>query len=350
MSPEISSSLIGLGGSIIGGLGNIITNNQNVQAQKEINSQQLAFAREQTEREFDYNSISSQMKRAMEAGVNPMLLAGSNPASASAASVPSLDSPVRQNPFAYVPQASMGIANNILHAKQLQLSDKQINNEIAKTTVASYQAKIDLLRTLSQTLGDKEMTSSEVQQLFNTIFPSDKVDIPKLVRDDTVVRELSDRIRQSKVDTETKEYLQGWLDEFTNTQYMFATGQVDLQSSQQALNKAMANKENEKVKEIEQAIANMKEQFKVLEYQGKLSEEQAKYIKETVESTVKLLQSEAGVKENEASYWVWQQLLENPQSFSFGVGPLKFSGKGGYVAPVKQNGGSTPSNIVHPLQ
>lgn len=328
MDPLIGSALVGLGGSIIGGIGQSITNQQNVTAQERINQKQLDFAREQTRAEFEYNSIGEQMKRAMQAGVNPMLLAGAQPTSASASSTPSLDAPVRNNPFASVPNSAMSIGNNILQAEQLELRDREIQLQSQKLSIEEFISKNQLLKTILDTLGAKDLTSSEVQQIMNDIFPEmrDSVTLPELVRDNYITTKLLNGIEVSNIDRDTKKYLYGWVDEFTTVQYMIQTGQLDLQTSQKRLNEALTSQSNAKVQHIYQAISNMREEFKVLEYQGKLSEEKAKYIEKTAKATVDQLVNLAGVSEQEAKYWVWKQVISNPinQSFNFlGIGGSK---------------------------
>lgn len=327
LNPLIGSALVGLGGSIIGGIGQSVTNRQNVEAQERINQAQLDFAREQTQAEFEYNSIGAQMKRAMEAGVNPMLLAGAQPTSASAASTPSLDAPVRNNPFASVPQTAMSIGNNIIQAEQLELRDREIQLQSQKLSIEEFLSKNQLLKTILDTLGSKDLTSSEVQQIMNDIFPDmrDSVTLPELVRDNYITTNMRNGIEVSNIDKDTKKYLYGWLDEFTNVQYMLQTGQLELQSSQTKLNKALADQSDAKVKHIHQAIANMREEFKTLEYQGKLSQEKAKYIEKTAKATVDQLVNLADVSEQEAKYWVWKQCIQNPIKTSKGV---KFLGSG----------------------
>lgn len=328
MDPLIGSALVGLGGSIIGGIGQSITNQQNVTAQERINQKQLDFAREQTRAEFEYNSIGEQMKRAMQAGVNPMLLAGAQPTSASASSTPSLDAPVRNNPFASVPNSAMSIGNNILQAEQLELRDREIQLQSQKLSIEEFISKNQLLKTILDTLGAKDLTSSEVQQIMNDIFPEmrESVTLPELVRDNYITTKLRNGIEVSNIDRDTKKYLYGWVDEFTTVQYMIQTGQLNLQASQTSLNEALKSQSYAKVQHIYQAISNMREEFKVLEYQGKLSEEKAKYIEKTAKATVDHLVNLAGVSEQEAKYWVWKQVISNPinQSFNFlGIGGSK---------------------------
>lgn len=327
MDPILGSAVVGSSGSIIGGIGQIITNKQNIAAQERINQQQLDFAREMTQAEFEYNSIGAQMKRAMEAGVNPMLMAGAQPTSASSSSTPSLSAPVRNNPFASVPQSAMSIGNNLIAAEQLELKDKEIQLQSQKLSIDEFLSKNQLLKTILDTLGAKDLTSSEVQSIMNDIFPDlkDSVTLPELVRDNFITTNMRNGIELSNIDKDTKKYLFGWLDEFTNVQYMIQTNQLDVQDSQIKLNKALSDQGNAKVNHINQAIANMREEFKTLEYNGKLSEEKAKYIKQTVKATVDDLVNIANVSQQEAKYWVWKQCIQNPIKTSKG---LKVLGSG----------------------
>lgn len=324
MNPLIASALVGLGGSLIGGIGQSITNNQNVKAQERINKSQLDFAREQTRLEFDYNSISSQMKRAMEAGVNPMLLAGAQPTSASSSSTPSLDAPVRNNPFAQVPNSAMSIGNNILQAEQLELRDKELGLQSQKLSIEEYLSKMQLFKVIVDTLGDKDLTSSELQQIMNDFFPEvkDKITLPELIRDNYITTNFRNMVETSNIDKDTKKYLYGWLDEFTTVQYMIQTNQIEVQDADIKLKNALSNESNAKVREINQAIKNMQEQFKSLQYEGNLSQEKAKYIADTAKAVVDDLVNIASISKKEAEFWVWKTMIENQGKFNAKVGPL----------------------------
>lgn len=319
--------LVNLTGSIIGGIGASTTNTENVEAQERINQKQLDFAREMTQAEFDYNSIGSQMKRAMEAGVNPMLLAGAQPTSASASSTPSLDAPVKNNPFASVPQSAMSIGNNLLQAEQLELKDKELQLQSQRLSVDEFLSKNQLLKTILDTLGAKDLTSTEVQSIMNDIFPDlkDSVTLPELVRDNFITTNMRNAIDISNIDKDTKKYLFGWLDEFTNVQYMIQTNQLEVQDAEIKLKNALADESSANVRHINQSIANMREQFKTLEYEGKLSQEKAKYIEQTAKAIVDDLVNTAGISEQEAKYWVWKQCIQNPIKNSKG---FKFLGTG----------------------
>ena len=79
------SGVSGLVGSAISANAQKKTNQMNLQISRENNEAMLRAMREQTALEQTYNSIGAQMQRAMAAGVNPMLLAGAQPTSASSA-------------------------------------------------------------------------------------------------------------------------------------------------------------------------------------------------------------------------------------------------------------------------
>ena len=127
LDPLVSASLITAGAGLINGIGNFFgaksTNSLNARTAREINQKQIDFAREMNASEQAYNSIGEQMKRGMAAGVNPMLFAGAQPTSASSPGVPSLDTPVAQNPFAGVGVGATGtnIAQLVMQDKQQQL-------------------------------------------------------------------------------------------------------------------------------------------------------------------------------------------------------------------------------------
>lgn len=331
MNPVIGASLVGLGGSLIGGIGSMITNHQNVKAQEQINKQQLDFAREQTEREFSYNSIGAQMKRAMEAGINPMLLAGANPTHASASSTPSIEAPVRQNPFASVPSSAMSIGNAIMQQEQINLRSREIGVQEEHIDLAEFQNKTSLVKTILDSVGGSNLTSEEVQKIVNDVFSQDNmkdkgVTLPELIRDSYVSTELRNKIEMSNIDRDTKKYLYGWLDEMTYVDYMIKTSQVDLSESQKNLNKAMENKEDAKVMEIHQAIENMKKQIELMDSQEKLNEAEVEKLNKTLQATIENIQAIANINKQEAKYWVWKQCISHPlsQSWNFlGIGGSK---------------------------
>lgn len=331
MNPLIGASLVGLGGSIIGGLGTMMTNHQNVQAQERINQAQLDFAREQTEREFSYNSIGAQMKRAMEAGLNPMVFAGANPTHASSSSTPSIEAPVRQNPFASVPASAMSIGNAILQNEQLNLRSREIGVQEHQLDLAEFQNKTALVKTILDSVKGSDLTSSEVEQIINDVFSTDSMEdksvtLPELIRDAYVSTDLRNKIEVSDIDTASKRYLYFWLDEMTYVDYMQKTSQVDLTESQKILNKALTDKENAKVREIDQAIKNMRKQIQLMDSQEKLNEAELDKLQKTLKATVDNAVALADINEQEAQYWIWKQVISNPlnQSFKiFGVGGSK---------------------------
>lgn len=327
MNPITGSIVSNLGGAIIGGIGQMITNHQNIAAQQAINKQQLDFAREQTDREFDYNSISSQMKRAMEAGVNPYLLAGANPTSANAQSTPSIDAPVRSNPFASVPQNAMNIGNNLIAAEQLDLRDKEIQVQKQANDIQAFNQKIQLFKTVLDTLGTKDLTSSEIQGIMTEIFTKDanNVTLPEVIRDNYVTTEINNKIEASNIGIKDKRFLHSWLKSFTMVQYQILRKEVDVMKSQERLNNYMSAVNSAKVREINQAIENMQEEWKSLNFQGELDQAKLSRITEMANSIIDKLVSEAKVSRTDAEYWLWKFLVQNQSTLKIGPGGLQIN-------------------------
>lgn len=136
-SPQLLGLLGALGSSVIGGISNLISGNQQVKAQKQINAQQIALQREQMDlqqkqfqqqmdyqtmdwnrnrqaaledwqRETEYNDPGAQMARYSAAGLNPYLMmqgqnaaigsmestaGGSSPSPGSMPGIPNLQAP-----------------------------------------------------------------------------------------------------------------------------------------------------------------------------------------------------------------------------------------------------------------
>lgn len=326
MDPVTGSIVSNLGGAIVGGIGQMITNHQNIQAQERINKQQLDFAREQTNREFDYNSLSSQMKRAMEAGVNPYLLAGAQPTSANAQSTPSLDAPVRQNPFASIPQNAMNIGNNLIAAEQLELREKEIQVQQQATDIQAFNQKVQIFKTVLDSLGSKDLTSKEIQGIMSEIFSKDanNVSLPGVIRDNYITTEINNKIETSNINLKEKKFLNSWLQSFTMVQYQILRKEVDVMKSQERLNNYMSAVNSAKVQEINQAIANMREEWKSLNFQGELDQVKLTKVSQIAQSIIDKLVADANVSRQDAEYWLWKHIIENPafievKGLSFGI-------------------------------
>lgn len=327
MNPVTGSIISNLGGAIVGGIGQLITNHQNIHAQERINQQQLDFAREQTNREFDYNSLSSQMKRAMEAGVNPYLLAGDQPTSANAQSTPSLDAPVRQNPFASIPQNAMNIGNNLLAAEQLELREKEIQVQQQATDIQAFNQKVQIFKTVLDTLGSKDLTSSEIQGIMREIFQKEanNVTLPEVLRDSYVTTEIHNAIESSNISIKEKRFLNSWLKSFTMVQYQILRKEVDVMKSQERLNNYMSAVNSAKVQEINQAIKNMQEEWKSLNFQGELDQTKLSRVTEMANSIIDKLVAEAKVSRSDAEYWLWKFLVQNQSTIKIGPGGVQYN-------------------------
>ena len=110
----------------------------------------------------------------------------------------------------------------------------------------------------------------------------------------------------------------GWLDEFTsarftklladieNTQTGSAVNRskVTLNSSQEKLNKSLSSMNDEKAKEIRQAIKNMEEQWKSLNFQGELDANKLKDIPRYTEALIEKLHFETDLTAKESQMLV----------------------------------------------
>lgn len=322
-------SAIPILGGLFSGISNIVgsaisadaqdrTNEKNLEIARENNAAMLAAMREQTRTEQEYNSISAQMQRAMIAGANPMLLAGANPATASAAGVPSLDSPVMQNPYQSFQSLGANLGSAILHAENIALQEKQIN-------VAEFKSKIDMLQTLGEIGGSVDWSSSELKGVIKAVF-GDSFDtgaIGSFARDNMVMTRLKNSVELSNLDVNQKKYLFGWLDEFTNAQFMYILAQTEQQQTQSNVNRSISSLNSEKKKEVTQAIKNMQEEWKSLNATGEMDVHRLERFVDLFDAQVKKIVSEAHISEKEAKYYIWSKINETMASLPFSGGVTK---------------------------
>lgn len=314
MLPEIAGGLIGgvgsIANSIISYLGASSVNETNKQIAEMNNRTMIQAMREQTKSEQDYNSASAQMKRAMIAGLNPQTLAGQTPATASSSGVPSLDSPVLQNPFTGFRSGLNDLGSAMIQGRQFDLQDRNLD-------LQDLSAKIDMLKVAGDLLKDTNVTSEDVNNIVKSIFgdSEDTISFENMFKDDFIRRRLRNEIEISDVDKDSKKYLYTWLDEMTNAQYVeilsrtenYQTGSKKMRS-EISLNSIIGKLKESERKHVEQAISNMKEQWKSLNFQGELDVKKLERVAEISDSIVRDLVAKANISEDEAKYFIWREL------------------------------------------
>lgn len=144
------SSLIGAG---ISAIGSFFTNRANNKAANKLFDKQASFAREESQKERDwqeamynknnaYNSPAAQMQRLKDAGLNPDLVYGDGsltspsqaPAGGAMAPTPTAGAPHFENPFA---DAGQIIANKKLIESQTRSYDAKANRDSKEVEIAS---------------------------------------------------------------------------------------------------------------------------------------------------------------------------------------------------------------------
>lgn len=313
-------------GSIISGAANLIgssiaasaqnkTNLMNLQISRENNKAMLDAMREQTKADHEYNSIGAQMLRAIVAGANPMLLAGADPAQVSSAGVPSLDTPVFQNPYQGFAQLGANLGSAAIQAEQIALQEKQID-------VAEFKSKIDMLQTIGELGGSIDWTSSELKGVIRAVFGDsfDSGSIGSFARDNMVMTRIRNTVESSDLDLKQKKYLFDWLDEFTNAQYINLLSESERNQTISKVNRSVASLNKEQEKHVQQAVSNMKEEWNSIHAKGQMDLQRLLKFAVTFDAEVKKLQSEADIAENEAIYWIWHNVLKHgPSLMSPGI-------------------------------
>lgn len=299
---ELIGQAVGGGLSVLGAY---MTNKTNKEIAQSNNATMLKAMREQTDAEQRYNSMAEQMKRAMYAGVHPMLMAGAgaNPSTASAASVPSLDTPIMQNPFQGMESVGSAMANSLLRSKEISLQDESLD-------VSRINSKIDLIKSIAELSKNSELSSSDINTIIKSVMDSDPegVQLGSFYRDQLVTTRINNAIRNSNVDADTKEYLFGWLDEMQNAEFTNLLADTEQKQTQSMVNRSIASLNGAKKKEVEQAIANMKEQWKSLNFQGELDANKLKRVTEISENVVNMIVHECKVAKQDANFYVWKMI------------------------------------------
>lgn len=308
MDPILGAGIIGGASSLLGSAINVIGAKQTNKTNKEIaqmnNKVMVDLMREQTRADQTYNSIGEQMKRAIAAGVNPMLMAGAQPTSVGASAVPNLDTPVMQNPFNAVDLGGSAFANAVVQSKSL-------DNQSRALDIQDFESTTELLRVVGELAKSGNLTSSDINDLISKFLPSDRQSsLGPLVQDQYIKTKFSNAIETSNLDVKEKKYLFGWLDEMTNAQFTNLLSDTELKQTQSNVNRSLSRLNDSKRLEIEQAIKNMKEQWKSLNFQGELDARKLTDVAKISESIVKKLTSEASISEQEATYWVWNILMQ----------------------------------------
>lgn len=310
------AAAIGAGASIIGGL---ITNHTNKKISEDTNRR----AENMHRLNMDYNDVGAQMQRSMAAGVHPMLAAGAQPTDAPTA--PDYDVPTMQNPFQAASSVGVNISQQSIQREQLELNAQQLELEGKKVFNAQVQNVVNLLGEIFSKVGP--MTSDEVANYVRAADPSLSSladEIAGIASDNLTITEINNKIRTSNVDAATKEYIFSTLEKFRQAEYELLVNQgtyykekateskhsQDLMDAQKGYYEALDKMTDAKRREIEQAISNMKEQWKTLNFQGELDALKLKNVLTIAESTIQKITAEAHVSMNEARHWVWSELID----------------------------------------
>lgn len=302
-------------GSAINTLGNIYTNSQNIKYQKEANQQMMDFTREMTKAEQDYNSIGAQMFRAMQAGVNPQLLAGSQPTSASSGSTPTLGTPVLNNPFSGNGVAATGstLANLVMQDRQQKLVSTQLELDELKT-------QVELVKTVMQATGNQNLSSGEIKDIISAILPEKyrSVNIPQLMQDEYVLNKIQNSIKISNLSVKEKQLITEWIPILNRVQVANINSSTERNKSLVAVDKSILKLNEANRSKIEQETKNLSALWKSLDFQGKLDQQKLLRVVELGNSLVDQIVSDAKISKQDAEYWVWSKLLNVKQSIKIG--------------------------------
>lgn len=181
-----ASGVAGAGMSILGGIGSFLQGRKNRKLARQLQQQQLDWQRAENERAFQrnvemwnmqnaYNSPSEQMKRLVEAGLNPNLAYGSlgdaNATSApsyNAASVPSVSDAAFTNPYDSLSAsgASLTQASAVMSQAALnKANEKKVNQETVREVIRNNM----LPRTLEMELNNLTQVFENNKEILNEI-------------------------------------------------------------------------------------------------------------------------------------------------------------------------------------
>lgn len=308
--------------------GNIITNQNNKQLTREVNEQEKSLFREANE----YNDISSQMRRAMAAGVHPMLMAGAGANPASSASPPSLGTAELVNPFQEFSHAGQSVTSALLTDDQLSLSAEQIEIQKEQLTLKQVENTVNLLNSASSLLG-RELTFDEVKSIIrsaNPQFADFGEGIDSVYRDNYLIETIKASSEFQKLKTEEQRKIVNMLssiqeaqleniktdtrlkeEDITYRRESTKNVQADtlLKKNQAALAEVNARLGEEKIKEVKQAIANMEQQYNSLFANGQMDLQRLAKFSDMLDAEYKKLVHELNITSQEDQYWVWQTLV-----------------------------------------
>lgn len=322
MDPITISGLIGSGGSLLGSAlsyyGTKETNKTNKEIAAMNNKTMLEAMREQTDRDQAYNSVGEQMKRAMAAGINPLTMAGVQPTNVGAASVPSLDTPVMQNPFDAVGNPALPLSDAPIKSKQLGLSEKQID-------VSDFSSQVELVKTVADMAKSLNMTAKDANNIIQSILGDRYKGTPveSFAKDEFSMSMLRNQLMSMRLDNSVKSKELKWLDSLRGAQLALMTAQesrelkqidflgsqIDLNALEGKLQAASTKMTEAKTQELQQAVLNMREQWKSLNFQGEYDLAKAQNIRKMADALLKKMQADADLTATEAKYWVYSKLL-----------------------------------------
>ncbi len=181
-----ASGVAGAGMSILGGIGGFIQGRKNRKLARQLQQQQLDWQQAENERAFQrnvdmwnmqnaYNSPSAQMKRLIEAGLNPNLAYGSlgdaNATSApayNAASVPSVSDAAFANPYDSLSTAGASLTQASAVMSQAALNkanEKKVTQEAVREVIRNNM----LPRTLEMELNNLTQVFENNKEILNEI-------------------------------------------------------------------------------------------------------------------------------------------------------------------------------------
>lgn len=243
------SSLVGAG---IDTASNAISAAQQYKYQKRLQDAQQQYNTEMWDKQNAYNTPSAQIQRLQEAGVNPMLAAGSTSLSAVGAT-----SSTPSSPGFSMPNSSVGnsVGDNFIQQQkmdaELDIMSKQAKGLEIKNLVdaAVAQARIDGIKSLSKEMKNKaDLVFEQMlwQQGQNDLFSANYQDSISQKRIQTDSMALEKAILQIKRNYIDRQEAADLADTWSRVQLNYATGKATLQQAKAALINAWANDRSSK--------------------------------------------------------------------------------------------------------